>query len=68
MVFISLDFNVTDKIFQIQPILEKEIGPQWEEHRLRVFESRVLKGIFGPKMEELIRGSRIFIPYTLRQI
>jgi hypothetical protein len=24
-----------------------------EEHRLRVFENRVLRGIFGPKMDEV---------------
>jgi hypothetical protein len=28
-----------------------------EEHRLKVFESRVLKTIFGPKKDEII-GSR----------
>jgi hypothetical protein len=27
----------------------------WEEHRLRVFESRVLR-IFGPKMDEVTGG------------
>jgi hypothetical protein len=26
-----------------------------EEHRLRVFENRVLRGIFGPKMDEVMR-------------
>jgi hypothetical protein len=25
-----------------------------EEHRLRVFENRVLRGIFGPKRDEII--------------
>jgi hypothetical protein len=25
----------------------------WEEHRLRVFENRVLRGIFGPKRDEV---------------
>jgi len=25
----------------------------WEERRLRVFENRVLRGIFGPKRDEL---------------
>jgi hypothetical protein len=25
-----------------------------EEHRLRVFENRVLRGIFGPKRDEVI--------------
>jgi hypothetical protein len=29
-----------------------------EEHRLRVFENRVLRGIFGPKREEMARGWR----------
>jgi hypothetical protein len=28
------------------------------EYRLRVFEDRVLKGIFGPKMDEVIGGCR----------
>jgi hypothetical protein len=25
----------------------------WDEHRLRVFENRVLRGIFGPKRDEV---------------
>jgi hypothetical protein len=29
-----------------------------EEHRLRVFENRVLKRIFGPKNDEVIEGWR----------
>jgi hypothetical protein len=29
-----------------------------EEHRRRVFENRVLRGIFGPQMDELIGGWR----------
>jgi hypothetical protein len=29
-----------------------------EEHRLRVFEKRVLRGIFGPKRDELFGGWR----------
>jgi hypothetical protein len=28
----------------------------WEEHRLRVFEKRVLKKIFGPKREVVVGG------------
>jgi hypothetical protein len=28
------------------------------EHRLRVFENRALRGIFGPKGDEVIGGSR----------
>jgi hypothetical protein len=31
-----------------------------EEHRPRVFENRVLGGIFGPKKEEVIGGWRKF--------
>jgi hypothetical protein len=27
-----------------------------EEHRLRVFENRVLRGIFGPKRDEVMGG------------
>jgi hypothetical protein len=29
-----------------------------EEHRLRVFENRVLRGIFGPKRDEVMGGCR----------
>jgi hypothetical protein len=29
-----------------------------EEHRLGVFENRVLRGIFGPKREEVVGGWR----------
>jgi hypothetical protein len=29
-----------------------------EEHRLRVFENRVLRGILGPKMDEVTGGRR----------
>jgi hypothetical protein len=29
-----------------------------EEHRLRVFENRVLMRIFGPKRDEVVGGSR----------
>jgi hypothetical protein len=29
-----------------------------EEHRLRVFEYRILRRIFGPKREEVARGWR----------
>jgi hypothetical protein len=29
-----------------------------EEYTLRVFENRVLRGIFGPKRDELLGGSR----------
>jgi hypothetical protein len=28
----------------------------WEDHRLRVFENRVLRGIFGPKRDEVTGG------------
>jgi hypothetical protein len=45
----------------------------WEEHRLRVFENRVLRGIFGPKRNELIEcwrevHKKQFITFTFRQI
>jgi hypothetical protein len=44
-----------------------------EEHRLKVFENRVLRRIFGSKRDKVIGGSRklhkgIFITCTLRQI
>jgi hypothetical protein len=29
-----------------------------EEHKLRVFENRVLRRIFGPKMGDVVRGWR----------
>jgi hypothetical protein len=29
-----------------------------EEHRVRVFENRVLRGIFGLKRDEILRGCR----------
>jgi hypothetical protein len=28
----------------------------WEEHRLRAFEKRVLRRVFGPKREEVTEG------------
>jgi hypothetical protein len=31
-----------------------------EEHRLRVFENRVLRRIFGPKRDEMVGGWRTF--------
>jgi hypothetical protein len=30
-----------------------------EKHRLRVFENRVLRGIFGPKRDEVIGGGKL---------
>jgi hypothetical protein len=42
-----------------------------EEHRLGVFENRVLRRIFRPTREEVIRGRRKLyneITYTLRQV
>jgi hypothetical protein len=44
-----------------------------KEHRLRVFENRVLRGIFGPKRDEVTGQWRkphneSFIICTLRQI
>jgi hypothetical protein len=30
----------------------------WEEHRLRVFENKVLRRIFGPRRDEVIGGWR----------
>jgi hypothetical protein len=30
----------------------------WEEHRLRVFENRVLRRIFGPKRDKVTGGRR----------
>jgi hypothetical protein len=44
-----------------------------EDHRLRVFENRVLRGIFGPKRNEVTGGwrnciMRGFITCTLLQV
>jgi hypothetical protein len=43
-----------------------------EEHRLRVFENRVLRRIFGPKRDEVTEGfgnciMRSFINYSLHK-
>jgi hypothetical protein len=43
-----------------------------ERHILRVFENRVLRGIFGPKTDQVMGGGenfimKSFIIYTLRQ-
>jgi hypothetical protein len=45
----------------------------WEEHRLRVFENRVLRRIFGPKRDEVVRVwrnciVRSFVSCTLCQV
>jgi hypothetical protein len=34
------------------------VFPTWEEHRLRVFENRVLRRIFRPKRDEVTGGWR----------
>jgi hypothetical protein len=44
-----------------------------EEHRMRVFENKVLRRIFGPKREEVTGGwrkllMRSFVICTLRQV
>jgi hypothetical protein len=39
-----------------------------EEHRLRVFENRVLRRIFGPKRDEVTGVWRNFITCTLLQV
>jgi hypothetical protein len=39
-----------------------------EEHRLRVFEKKVMRKIFGPKRDELTRGLRGFITCSIRQV
>jgi hypothetical protein len=30
----------------------------WGEHRMRVFENRALRRLFGPKRHEMVRGWR----------
>jgi hypothetical protein len=44
-----------------------------EKRRLRVFENRVLRRIFGPKREEVVGAGKVrimrsFINYTIHQI
>jgi len=42
-----------------------------EEHRMKVFENRMLKRILGPKREEVVGEDcimRSFMTYTLHQI
>jgi hypothetical protein len=41
-----------------------------EEHKLKVFENRVLRRIFGPKRDRVTGGwrTRSFIICTLRQV
>jgi hypothetical protein len=40
----------------------------WEEHRLRVFENRVLRRIFGPKGEKVTGGWRKLHNEELRDL
>jgi hypothetical protein len=39
-----------------------------EEHRLRMFENRVLRRIFGPKRDEITRGWRKLHNEELRNL
>jgi hypothetical protein len=44
-----------------------------EEHGLRAFENKVLRSIFGPKMDEVTEGgenyiARSFVTFTFRQV
>jgi hypothetical protein len=39
-----------------------------EEHRLRVFENRVLRGIFGPKMDKVMEQLRKLHTGELRNL
>jgi hypothetical protein len=43
-------------------------GSEQEEHRRRVFENRVLRGIFGPKRDEVTRGWRKLHNEELRDL
>jgi hypothetical protein len=52
---------------EFDEMLEIQCSTLREEHRLRVFENRVLRGIFGPKRDENCI-MRSFITCTLRQI
>jgi hypothetical protein len=57
-----LSKNVKIKIYRtiIIPIFlygcETWLLTLWEEQRLRMFEDKVLRGIFGPKMEKVAGG------------
>jgi hypothetical protein len=59
-----LSKNVTIKIYKtvILPVglygCETWSLTLWEEHRLRVFENRVLRRIFGPKRDDVTQGWR----------
>jgi hypothetical protein len=37
------------------------VGSLWEEHRLRVFENRMLRGIFVLKKDEIIGWRKLHI-------
>jgi hypothetical protein len=39
-----------------------------EEHRLRVFQNRVLRRIFGPKRDKMVGGSKKLHPEKLRNL
>jgi hypothetical protein len=45
-------------MFQINSIYSTLLYILWEEHKLRVFENRVLRRIFGPKRAEVMGGWR----------
>jgi hypothetical protein len=70
-----LSRNVKVKIFKtiILPVVLYGCETWWslklrEEHRLRVFETRVLRRIFGPKRDEVTGKLRNFIICTHSQI
>jgi len=57
-----LAFCFLSKYSKILPLVLNECDT-WsltltEEHRLRVYENRVLRGIFVPKKEEMVEGRR----------
>jgi hypothetical protein len=55
--------EVINTSVSVQEVITREIITMLivtlrEEHRLRVFENRVLRRIFGPKRDEVTRGRR----------
>jgi hypothetical protein len=57
MVFVSIKYKIYKTIilpFVLYGCKTWSLTPR-EEHRLRVFENRVLRRIFGPKRDEVTR-------------
>jgi hypothetical protein len=57
----ELSKSLSGNYFSINNLVRSEAWSLtlWEEHRLRVFENRVLRRIVGPKRDEVTGGWRI---------